>query len=263
MSTNTLRIDHGGAVAIIWLNRPEVHNAFDAALVTELTDAVQQLRDAPDVRVIILAARGKSFSAGAQMQWMQQQGAATPEANYADAQRLAHLFHLIATSPKPTVARVHGGAYGGGVGLIAACDFALGCTGTMFCISEVRLGLIPAVISPYVLRAIGQRNAGRYFLTAERFDAQTALRIGLLHELVAPANLDERLQEVTSALLAGAPVAQAEAKRLIAEIADQPITDALLDDTAKRIADRRTHPEAAEGLAAFLAKRPTNWIPPA
>ena len=161
MNTNTLEIDHGGAVAIVWLNRPDVHNAFDAALVTDLTEAFQQLGSTPEVRVIILAARGKSFSAGAQAQWMQQQGAATPEQNLADAQRLADLFHTIATCPKPTIARVHGGAYGGGVGLIAACDYALATPAGGFCISEVRLGLIPSVISPYVLRAIGARNAGR------------------------------------------------------------------------------------------------------
>src|SRR5579875_2181891 len=260
MSANTLQIDRGGSVAIIWLNRPDVHNAFDAALVADLTEAFEQLSTAADVRVIILAARGKSFSAGAQVQWMQQQGAATPEQNFADAQRLARLFHLIATCPKPTVARVQGGAYGGGVGLIAACDYALGSSNGGFCISEVRLGLIPAVIAPYVLRAIGQRNASRYFLTAERFDAQTAHRLGLLHEIVAPSHLDERLQEITSALLAGAPAAQAEAKQLIASVAGRSITPELLDDTAQRIATRRAHPEATEGLAAFLAKRPASWI---
>ena len=263
MSANTLQIDRGGAVALVWLNRPDVHNAFDAALVSDLTETFQQLAAAQEIRVIILAARGKSFSAGAQAQWMQEQGAATPEQNDADAQRLARLFHLIATCPKPTIARVQGGAYGGGVGLIAACDYALGSTAGAFCISEVRLGLIPAVISPYVLRAIGERNASRYFLTAERFDAQTALNMGLLHEVVQPPQLDERLQEITSALLAGAPAAQAEAKQLIAGVANQPITQTLLDNTAQRIAKRRAHPEAAEGLAAFLSKRPANWVPPA
>ena len=262
MSANTLQIDRGGAVAIVWLNRPEVHNAFDATLVADLIDTFEQLSTAPDIRVIILAARGKSFSAGAQAQWMQQQGAATPEENFADAQRLAKLFHLIATCPKPTIARVQGGAYGGGIGLIAACDYALASSNGGFCISEVRLGLIPAVIAPYVIRAIGERNASRYFLTAERFDAQTALNMGLLHEVVQPPHLDERLQEITSALLAGAPAAQAEAKQLIAAVASQPITSQLLDDTAHRIATRRAHPEAAEGLAAFLAKRPANWVPP-
>lgn len=263
MSANTLQVDRGGQVAIIWLNRPEVHNAFDGALVADLTESFQQLSTAPDVRVIILAARGKSFSAGAQAQWMQEQGRATQEQNYADAQRLAQLFHVIATCPKPTIARVQGGAYGGGVGLIAACDYALASSAGGFCISEVRLGLIPAVISPYVLRAIGARNASRYFLTAERFDAQTALNMGLLHEVVQPPHLDDRLQEITSALLAGAPAAQAEAKQLIAAVANQRITPELLDDTAQRIAKRRAHPEAAEGLAAFLAKRPANWVPPA
>ena len=263
MSANTLQIDRGGAVAIVWLNRPDVHNAFDAALVRELTETFEHLGAAPDVRVVILAARGKSFCAGAQAQWMQEQGAATPEQNFVDAQHLARLFHLIATCPKPTIARVQGGAYGGGVGLIAACDYALASNAGAFCISEVRLGLIPAVISPYVIRAIGPRHASRYFLTAERFDAQTAFNMGLLHEVVQPPQLDERLQEVTSALLAGAPAAQAEAKQLIAAVAGQTITPGLMDDTAQRISRRRAHPEAAEGLAAFLAKRSANWVPPA
>lgn len=263
MSANTIDISHSGAVAVIRLNRPDTHNAFDADLVTELTEAFQQLGADDAVRVIILAARGKSFCAGAQVQWMQQQGAATPEQNLADAQRLARLFEGIATCPKPVVARVQGGAYGGGVGLIAACDFALSSNTGEFCLSEVRLGLIPAVISPYVIRAIGERNARRYFLTAERFDTQTALRLGLLHEVVPAADLDDRLQAITSALLSGAPAAQSEAKQLIAAVAGHPITPELLHDTAQRIANRRAHPEAAEGLAAFLAKRPPNWVPSA
>lgn len=261
MNTSTLEIDHGGAVAIVWLNRPDIHNAFDAALIGDLTEAFQRLGAAPEVRVIILAARGKSFSAGAQAQWMQEQGAATPEQNLAGAQRLAALFHTIATCPKPVVARVHGGAYGGGVGLIVACDYALATPAGNFCISEVRLGLIPATIAPYVLRAIGPRNAQRYFLTAERFDAQTALRLGLLHEVVNADQLDNRLNEVTATLLAGAPAAQAEAKQLIAAVAHQPVTPDLLHDTAQRIATRRAHPEAAEGLAAFLGKRKPAWVP--
>ena len=261
--SNTLEISHSGAVAVIRLNRPDIHNAFDSTLIDELTEAFHHLGTDPTTRVVILAARGQSFCAGAQLQWMQEQGAATPEQNLADAKRLARLFDLIATCPKPTVARVQGGAYGGGVGLIAACDYALGASGGMFCISEVRLGLIPAVIAPYVLRAIGERHARRYFLTAERFDAQTALRLGLLHEVVATEDLDARLQAITSALLSGAPAAQAEAKQLIAAVANQPITPALLDDTAQRIATRRADPEAAEGLSAFLAKRSPTWVPTA
>lgn len=260
MNRQTLEIDSAGAVAIIWLNRPEVHNAFDAALVTDLTDAFQQVGRAPEVRVVILAARGRSFSAGAQAQWMQQQGAASPAENVADARRLAQLFQTVATCPKPTIARVQGGAYGGGVGLIAACDFALGSNVAAFCISEVRLGLIPATIAPYVLRAIGERNARRYFLTAERIDAATAQRIGLLHEVVGLEHLDDRLQEITSALLAGAPGAQAEAKELIAAVAGQPITEALIEDTAQRIGRRRAQDEAREGLAAFLEKRSAAWV---
>lgn len=260
MNANTLEINSAGSVAIVWLNRPEVHNAFDAEVIAELTAAIEDLGRAPEIRVIILAARGKSFSAGAQVQWMQQQGSASPEQNYEDAQKLSRLFRVIASCPKPTIARVQGGAYGGGLGLIAACDYALATNTAAFCISEVRLGLIPSAIAPYVIRAIGERNARRYFLTAERIDAQTALRIGLLHEVVAPPQLDERLQEITSSLLAGAPHAQAEAKELISAVAGQSVTEDLMNDTARRISRRRADPEAREGLAAFLEKRPATWV---
>ncbi len=262
MSERALEIERAGSVAWIWMSRPEVHNAFDAALITELTEAFQALDGDGDVRVIVLAGRGRSFSAGAQVEWMKQQGAASVEENAADARRLAGLFQTISDCSKPTIARVHGAALGGGVGLISACDIVLAASTAVFATTEVRLGLIPATIGPYVMRAIGERQARRYFQTGERFDAKCAERIGLVHEVVEPEQLDRRLHEVTHALLAGAPKAEAEAKALIRAIANRPITPELIDDTAERIARRRADAEAAEGLSAFLEKRSAAWVAP-
>lgn len=261
MSERAIEIEEQGPVAWIWLNRPEFHNAFNPALIEELTTVYSDIANDAELRVIVLAGRGKSFSAGAQVQWMKEQGAASKEENAADARRLAKLFQTIAESPKPTVARVHGAALGGGVGLVASCDIAIGTTEAVFATSEVRLGLIPATIGPYVIRAIGERHARRLFQSGERIDAETAERIGLLHEAVAPERLEERIRAVIDALLAGAPLAQREAKQLIDAIANQPITADLIEDTAERIAARRAHPEAAEGLSAFLEKRPAAWVP--
>ena len=261
MSDRSIEIERQGPVAWIWLSRPEVHNAFDAALIEELTEAFVSLGGDPEVRAIVLAGRGKSFSAGAQVQWMRAQGAASREQNAADARRLANLFQTISTSPKPTLARVHGAALGGGVGLVAACDIAIGAITAVFATTEVRLGVIPATIGPYVIRAIGERQARRFFQTGERMVAATAERIGLLHEAVAPESLDERVSAVLEAILAGAPKAQQEAKYLIEAIANRPITAALIEDTAQRITARRADAEAAEGLSAFLEKRPAVWVP--
>lgn len=259
MTSPALEIEHKGAVAWIWMNRPEVHNAFDANLITALTDAFTKLAADGSVRVIVLGARGRSFSAGAQVQWMQQQGAAPPEENAADARKLAGLFQTIAECPKPTVARVQGAALGGGVGLISACDVVIASQNAVFATSEVRLGLIPATIGPYVVRAIGERHARRLFLTAERIEAQVALQIGLVHIITESDGLDARTNEVIEALLLGAPGAQAEAKSLIGAISGREINDALIAETVQRISTRRATPEAAEGLSAFLAKRPAAW----
>lgn len=262
MNERALEIERVGSVAWVWLSRPEVHNAFDAELIRELTEAFQALEGEAAVRVIVLAGRGRSFSAGAQVEWMKQQGAASVEENAADARRLAALFQTIAESSKPTIARVHGAALGGGVGLVSVCDIAVGTSNAVFATTEVRLGLIPATIGPYVLRAIGERQARRFFQTGERFDAKTAERIGLLHEVVDPEQLDRRLHEITHALLAGAPKAEMEAKELIQAIANRPVTEELIEDTAQRIARRRADPEAAEGLSAFLEKRSATWVAP-
>lgn len=262
MSERALEVERAGSVAWVWMSRPDVHNAFDAELITELTQAFADLQQEAEVRVIVLAGRGRSFSAGAQVEWMKQQGAASVEENAADARRLAMLFQTIAECRKPTIARVHGAALGGGVGLVSACDVAIGTNTAVFATTEVRLGLIPATIGPYVIRAIGERQARRYFQTGERFDAKTAERIGLLHEVVEPEQLDRRLHEVTHALLAGAPEAEKEAKALIRAIANEPITEELIEDTAQRIARRRAEAEAAEGLSAFLEKRSAAWVAP-
>jgi methylglutaconyl-CoA hydratase len=254
-----IELEQEGAVGWIWMNRPDVHNAFDASLIEELSTAFRQLAQTDQVRVIVLGGRGKSFSAGAQVQWMQQQGAASFEENVADARRLADLFQTIANCSKVTIARVQGAALGGGLGLVAACDLAIGATSATFATSEVRLGLIPSVISPYVLRAVGERQSRRLFVTAERIDAVTAHAIGLLHAVVEPDKLDNRVREFVSLVVAGAPKAQSEAKQLVSAVAGKVISSELVDDTVQRIAQRRADPEAAEGLAAFLGKRPPSW----
>ena len=256
---NGIEIEHKGPVGWIWLNRPEVHNAFDAQMIDELTTAIDTFAKEDNVRALVLAARGKSFCAGAQVQWMQQQGAASAEENVADARKLAGLFSALASFPKPTIARVQGAALGGGMGLVAACDIAFGASNASFATSEVRLGLIPSVISPYVIRAIGERHARRLFLTAERVDAAYAERIGLLHGVAEPEVLDQRLEQVLEAIVAGAPKAQKEAKSLVLVVADHSIDAALIEDTVQRISQRRADPEAAEGLAAFLGKRAPSW----
>ncbi len=261
MNEAALQVEQTGSVATVWLNRSAFHNAFNATLIAELTSVFLELGADPAVRVIVLASRGRSFSAGADMAWMKEQGAASLQENKADAERLAEMFRVIAECSKPTVARVQGAAIGGGVGLVAACDIAIGVRNSVFAMSEVRLGLIPATIAPYVVRAIGARHARRLFQTGERIDAVAAERIGLLHEVVDPEAIDERLQEVIQALLAGAPGAQQEAKQLVKLVDAQVIDDALIAETAKGIAVRRATAEAGEGLSAFLEKRPASWVP--
>jgi methylglutaconyl-CoA hydratase len=256
-----LDIERAGAVATVWMNRPEVHNAFNEGLIAQLTAAIQQLDADTTVRVVVLAGRGKSFSAGADLDWMKRLGEASFKSNVADAVKLASLFRTIAECSKPTVARVQGAALAGGTGLVAACDIAIAGERAQFGISEVRVGLIAATIGPYVLRAIGERQANRYFQTAERITAARALQLGLAHEVVADDQLDAKVQEVVDALLQGATGAQAASKDLIRAIAHKPVTDALMHDTAERIAAMRAQPEAKEGLSAFLEKRPASWVP--
>ncbi len=262
MSERIVEIETQGAVARVWMNRPSVHNALNESMIDELAEAFFFLREDPHVRIIVLSGRGKSFSAGADVEYMKQQGSATRNANLENARLLAEMFRTIAASPKPTVARVNGAAIGGGLGLISCCDIAIASSTATFAASEVRLGLIPSTIAPYVLRGMGSRHARRLFQTGERIDAAHAQRIGLVHEVAEPDQLDTVLQSMLDALLAGAPGAQSAAKNLIDAVADRPITRELIEDTAVRIADIRSNPEAGEGLSAFLEKRSPDWVPP-
>jgi methylglutaconyl-CoA hydratase len=247
-------------VATLTLNRPEVHNAFDDRLIAALTTRLRELDHASDVRVVVLAGNGKSFSAGADLNWMKRMAGFSEGENLRDAVALADLLHTLSALTKPTVARVQGAAYGGGVGLIAACDIAVASLSAAFSLSEVRLGLIPSVISPYVIAAIGERQARRYFLTAERFDAQEALRIGLVHLAVEEAKLDEAVSGIVAQLAKGGPRAQTAAKGLIAAVTNRPIDRKLVEDTADRIARIRVTAEGKEGVAAFLEKRAPAWV---
>jgi methylglutaconyl-CoA hydratase len=252
-------------VAWVWMNKPAVHNAFDETLIAELTAALQALDGDPAVRVIVLAGRGKSFSAGADLNWMLRQAAASQAENIADAERLAGLFRTLSTLAKPTIARVHGAALGGGMGLASACDICVASDRAVFATSEVRFGIIPSAISPYVIRAIGERQAYRYFQTAERISAARAREIGLVHEVTSADGdaLDAQVQSLVDALLAGGPQAQAAATDLIRAVANKPVDDAVVSDTARRIATLRATDEAREGLAAFLDKRSASWVPSA
>ena len=251
------------AVATLTLARPEIHNAFDEVLIAQLTEALIELDDDSSVRAVVLAGAGKSFCAGADLNWMRRMAAFAPEENLADANALAAMLRALNALSKPTIARVHGAAYGGGVGLVAACDIAIGSDLASFALSEAKLGLIPATIGPYVIEAIGARQARRYFLTGERFDAAQALSIGLLHEVVTAAGLDQRIGEILRLLKAAGPAAQFECKALIRGVAHRPIDADVIAGTARHIAAVRGSDEGREGVAAFLAKRPPSWLPSA
>ncbi|MDX9887611.1 enoyl-CoA hydratase/isomerase family protein [Thauera sp.] len=256
----TLEIQREAGVATIWMNRPDVHNAFNAQLIADLTTACIELDADDSVRAVVLAGRGKSFSAGADLNWMKAAGEASEAENFADAMKLAGMLRTLAEMNKPTIARVHGAALGGGMGLASACDICIAGDRAVFATSEVKFGIIPSAISPYVIRAIGERQAYRYFQTAERINATRAATLGLAHEAVATEELDAKVSEVVEALLQGGPKSQAAAKDLIRAVANRPVSDAVVEDTARRIASLRVTPEAKEGLAAFLDKRPAVWI---
>ena len=247
-------------VARVTLNRPEIRNAFDDKLIRELTDIFERLGADAAVRVIVVTGAGKAFSAGADLNWMRRMAGYGREENLADARDLAQLMHVLNTTPKPTIARVNGPALGGGVGLVACCDIAIASETTFFALSEVRLGLIPAVISPFVAAAIGPRAARRYFLTGERFDAETARALGLVHAVAPADGLDAAVEAVLAELLACGPAAQAAAKDLIAAVAHRPADAALREATARRIAEIRAGEEGRHGVAAFLEKRKPRWI---
>jgi methylglutaconyl-CoA hydratase len=248
-------------VAQITMSRPAVFNAFDEAMIAELDAAFAQLTVAPYVRVIVLAGDGKHFSAGADLQWMQRASEASQECNLQDARRFAAMLARVESCPKPTIARVQGAALGGGVGLACACDIAIAADNTSFAVSEARFGILPAVIGPYVINALGKRHARRLALTAARIDAAQALAIGLVQQVVPLAELDAAVDATVKDLLAGGPNAQREIKQLFAQLAPGPITPEVRDLTAQTISRVRSSDEARQGFAAYLAKRPAPWSP--
>jgi methylglutaconyl-CoA hydratase len=247
-------------VATVTLDRPDVRNAFNEATIAELALAFDELGRDEDVRAIVLAANGSAFCAGADLNWMKQMAGYSDTENLADATKLADMLRTIYLCPKPVVAKVQGDCYAGGMGLVAACDIAVAVDGANFCLSEVKLGLIPATISPYVIKAMGEAAARRYFLTAERFSAREAHRIGFVHEVVAFDALDAGVATIVKALVANSPNAVREAKLLVREIAGRPVDDALVADSAARIAVIRASSEGREGVASFLEKRKPSWL---
>ncbi len=251
----------GAGVAQITMARPQVFNAFDEVMIGELDDAFTQLSQDPHVRVIVLAGEGKHFSAGADLQWMQRASLATLDWNLSDARRFAGMLHRIATCSKPTVARVQGAALGGGVGLTCACDMAVAADNASFAVSEAKFGILPAVIGPYVVNAVGKRQARYLALTTTRIDAQTALSMGMVQRVVPLDVLDAEVDRVVTELVAGGPAAQQEIKHLMDQLSVAPITDEVRELTASTIARVRGTDEAREGFAAFLGKRPAHWIP--
>jgi len=260
MNYESLQVEHQGRVATVWMNRPEVSNAFNEGLIDELRAVCLELERNDAVRVVVLAGRGRNFSAGADLNWMRRAAAASFEDNQRDARGLAAMLRGWAELAKPSVARVQGAALGGGTGLAAACDICVAASDAVFATSEAKFGIIPATIGPYVLRAIGARQAHRYFQSAERISAQRALDIGLAHEVVEPDRLDAKVAEISAALIACGPQAQVAAKDLIRALDHRPISDDLVEQTAQRIARQRSTAEAREGFSAFLEKRPPDWI---
>ena len=259
MSSN-LYISYEGAVASITLTQPEIRNAFSDEVIAEITQAFTEVGEHPDVRAVVLAADGPAFCAGANLNWMRRMADYTRDENVADAAKLAEMLRVIYACPKPTIARVQGDVYAGGMGLVAACDMAVTVDTAVFCLSEVKLGLIPATISPYVIRAMGARAAHRYFLTAERFDAATALRLGFVHEVVVADALDTAVDALLKGLLAASPNAVRACKRLVMDVAEREINAALIAATVEGIADIRSSAEGREGVQAFLNKRKPAWL---
>ena len=257
--TENLLVEKRGQVAFVTLNRPEIRNAFDETLIASLARALGELDADPAVRAVVLGGAGTAFCAGADLNWMKRMAGYGYEQNLADARALAAMLKTLDRMTKPTIARVHGPAFAGGVGLVAACDIAIGTSQAKFCLSEAKLGLSPATISPYVVRAMGERAARRYFLTAEVFDAHEAYRIGLLSMVSASENLDAEIDELLKHVTQGGPQALAKIKDLIRVVSSGSVDDAMIDDTAKRIAEIRVTAEGKEGIASFLEKRKPSW----
>ena len=261
-----LEIEDRGAVRWIWLNRPEVRNAFNDALISEIAAAFAAVEAAANVRVVVVAGRGPAFCAGADLNWMRSMAGRVESSqghadNYTDALQVARMFHAVHACSRPVVARVHGDAFGGGVGLAAACDIVVAIDAANFVLSEVKLGLVAATISPHVVRAMGPRHASRYMLSGEKFDARRARDFGLVHEVAGAVTLDNEVERFVQHLLAASPAALAATKRLLADVVEAPMDDVLLAATAKCIADARVSPEGREGIAAFLEKRAPSWVP--
>ncbi|WP_374047037.1 enoyl-CoA hydratase/isomerase family protein [Massilia sp. YIM B02443] len=260
MDFQTLTVSILDGVATVTLNRPELRNAFNEEAIHELAVAFAALGTTGNVRAIVLAANGPAFCAGGDLNWMKKMAGYSEEENQQDAMRLADMLRTIYLCPKPVVARVHGDCYAGGMGLVAACDIVVASDNAAFCLSEVKLGLIPATISPYVIKAMGEQASRRYFLTAERFTAAEAHRIGLAHEVVPADELDATVGAIVKSLLGNSPNAVKEAKTLVREVVGQPVGDTLLIDTANRIAAIRASDEGREGVTSFLEKRKPNWL---
>ena len=260
MTYETIQLQKSPAgVALVWLNRPEVRNAFNETMIAELGDAFAAVDGDASVRAMVLAARGPAFCAGADLNWMKKMAGYTFEQNHEDALGLARMLQVLHSMKKPTVARVHGAAFAGGMGLVAACDIAVAAHGAEFCLSEVKLGLVPATISPYVIAAMGERAAYRYMLTAERFPAAEAYRIGFVQELCVDEELDGTVNALLGHLIAGGPAAHAATKDLLRAVARRPLTEDLIGDTATRIATVRASDEGREGIRSFLEKRKPAW----
>ena len=246
-------------VAEVWLNRPDVRNAFNDAVIAELTEAFTQLGQDSNLRAIVLGAHGKAFCAGADLNWMRAMSTYSWEENRADAQKLADMLWTLDQCPVPIVGRVQGDCYAGGMGLASVCDVLIASDNVTFCLSEARLGLMPGTISPYVLRAMGAQAAKRYMVTAERFSAAQAHAMGMVHELCTPDTLDAKVAEIVATLCGNGPQAMRACKRLVQDVTDQAIDEALRQETARRIADIRASDEGKEGLQSFLQKRPAQW----
>lgn len=260
MDYQSLLVEIKQGIGIVWMNRPKLNNFLDETMIAEMTVAMHALEDDPSVRAVVLASTGKSFCTGADLSWMQRMADGAPAQNRADALAFATLLHAIDTLKKPTIARVHGPAFAGGIGLVAACDMAVVAYDAEFCLSEVRLGLIPATIAPYVVRAMGEHMARRYFLSAEPFTAAEAYRIGLVSDIAPLDELDARINELLGHLIQGGPEAQVLAKEWIRTVAGAPITPALLQESAERLATARASAEGREGIHAFLEKRRPAWL---
>ena len=257
---NTIDLSKNNGVATVTLNRPEKHNAFDDLIIEQMTQTFEDVAADDSIRVMILAANGKHFSAGGDLAWMKRMATYSYDENLIDARSLAQMLKTLNSLSKPTIARVQGAAFGGAVGLVSCCDIAMATPSASFCLSEVKVGLIPATISPYVIAAIGERAARRYFVTAERFNAERALALGLVSEIVDDAELDARIATLVEEIKKNCPTAVIASKKMAMDVSNAEMSDHLIEDTCKRIAEIRVSKNGQEGLSAFLEKRAPSWL---